>query len=162
SDLALTALAWLGAYWLRFDAGLVSIRNEHQPAFIVCLRQLPIVLVLAALAFRFAGQYQIGRLRRFREDMLAVLKRVALLVLFVMATVFFLQERYESRLRMLLFGVLTAGGIRTARRAGWAAVRQLRTRGYNQTFSLIVGTGRAARRLSGSLGRLGWLGIRNV
>ena len=84
--------------------------------------------MLAALAFRFAGQYQIGRLRRFREEMLAVLKGVALLALFAMATVFFLQERYESRLTMLLFGVLTATGILVARRAGWAAVRSLRAR----------------------------------
>ena len=129
SDLALTVLAWLGAYWLRFEAGLLSIRNEHQPAFVVCLRQLPIVLMLAALAFRFAGQYQIGRLRRFREEMLAVLKGVALLALFTMATVFFLQERYESRLTMLLFGVLTATGILVARRAGWAAGNIARTAG---------------------------------
>src|SRR5262249_37597458 len=84
SDLTLAALAWLGAYWLRFDAGLVHARNEHQPPFLVCLRQLPLILLLAAVAFRVAGQYQIGRLRRFREEMLAVLKGTALLTLFAM------------------------------------------------------------------------------
>lgn len=162
SDLAVAAAAWLGAYWLRFETGIVSPRGEHQPAFLVCLRQLPLILLLAAFAFRVAGQYEIGRLRRFREEMLAVLKGAALLTLFAMATVFFLHERYESRLTMLLFGTLTASGVLIARRLGWAGVRELRSRGYNQTSSLIVGTGRAARRLSTSLRRIGWLGIRNV
>src|SRR5262249_22827299 len=140
SDLTLTALAWLGAYWLRFEAGLPA-RNEHQPPFLVCLRQLPFILLLAAVAFRFAGQYQIGRLRRFREEMLAVVKGAALLALLAMAALFFLHERYESRLTMLLFCALTTCGILAVRRLGWAAVRALRSRGYNQTNSLIVGTG---------------------
>ena len=108
-DLAVTALAWLGAYWLRFDAGLVSIRNEHQPAFAVCLRQLPVVLLLAFFAFRLAGQYQIGRLRRFREEMLAVLKGAALLTLFAMAAVFFLQQPVEQIKRFHFFRLTSLG-----------------------------------------------------
>jgi Undecaprenyl-phosphate glucose phosphotransferase len=163
SDLALTALAWLGAYVLRFASGLFVIGAEATPPlFYHCWRQLPVILLLAVVAYRVAGQYHIGRLRRFREEMLAVLKGTALLSLFAMATIFFLQDRYESRLTMLLFSVLTATSILLARRLGWAIIRTLRARGYNQTFSVIVGTGRSARRLNGSLMRVGWLGIRNV
>jgi Undecaprenyl-phosphate glucose phosphotransferase len=38
----------------------------------------------------------------------------------------------------------------------------LRSRGYNQTFSLIVGCGRGARRLASTLHRVSWLGFKNV
>jgi Undecaprenyl-phosphate glucose phosphotransferase len=161
SDLVLTACAWVGAYLLRFETGWLRLHADV-PAFYLCWRQLPLILLLAVAAYRVAGQYHIGRLRRFREETIAVLKGTALLSLFAMATIFFLHDPYESRLTMLIFSALTACSILAARRVGWAIIRTLRSRGYNQTFSLIVGTGRTARRLSSTLARVSWLGIRNV
>jgi Undecaprenyl-phosphate glucose phosphotransferase len=161
SDLTLTACAWLGAYLVRFESGWLSLRPDI-PAFFLCWRQLPLVLLLAVFAYRVSGQYHIGRLRRFREEMVAVLKGTALLSLLVMATIFFLHDPYESRLTMLIFSAVTGTSILTARRMGWAVIRTMRSRGYNQTFALIVGTGRTARRLSAALARVSWLGIRNV
>src|SRR5262245_61710748 len=38
SDLTLTALAWLGAYLLRFESGLFAIFADH-PAFSLCRQQ---------------------------------------------------------------------------------------------------------------------------
>jgi Undecaprenyl-phosphate glucose phosphotransferase len=161
SDLALTACAWLGAYLVRFETGWVSVRADV-PAFYYCWRQLPLVLLLAVAAYRVAGQYHISRLRRFREEMVAVLKGTTLLSLLVMATIFFQHDPYESRLTMLIFSILTAWSILMARRVGWSFIRTMRSRGYNQTFALIVGTGRTARRLASALVRVNWLGIRNV
>jgi Undecaprenyl-phosphate glucose phosphotransferase len=160
-DLGVTAAAWLGAYLLRFQPSWLPA-DKAAPSFFLCWRQLPLVLLLAAFAYRVAGQYDIGRLRRFREEMVAVLKGTALLALFVMATIFLMHDPYESRLTVLLFGVLTLAGILAGRRTGWALVRALRSRGYNQTFSLIVGSGRGARRLANTLQKVSWLGIRNV
>jgi Undecaprenyl-phosphate glucose phosphotransferase len=160
SDLALTAWAWLTAYYLRFDSGWFS--PDEVPPFYLCLRQAPLVTLLAALAYRMAGQYHIGRLRRFREEVVAVLQGTALMALFAMASIFFLHDPYESRGTMVLFWALTVVSILAARRAGWGFVRTLRSRGYNQTFSLIVGSGRGARRLSHTLMRVSWLGIKNI
>jgi Undecaprenyl-phosphate glucose phosphotransferase len=161
SDLALTAGSWLGAYYLRFETGWLPAETAT-PAFYLCLRQVPLLLLLAFLAYRVAGQYDIGRLRRFREEMVAVLRGTALLSLFMMATIFFLHDPYESRATMVLFWALTASSILVARRVGWGAVRTLRSRGYNQAFALIVGSGRGARRLAATLARVSWLGIKNV
>src|SRR5262249_58847439 len=44
----------------------------------------------------------------------------------------------------------------------WGLVRTLRSRGYDQSFSLIVGAGRSARRLARVLNRVNWLGIKNI
>ncbi len=161
SDLALTALAWLAAYYVRFASGWLPIDKEP-PSFYHCWRQLPLVLLLAAVSYRLVGQYSVHRLRRFREEMTSVLQGTALLSLFVMAIVFFLHDPYESRATLLLFSALTAVAVLAGRRAGWGAVRTLRSRGYDQSFALIVGAGRGARRLARILHRLSWLGIKNV
>jgi Undecaprenyl-phosphate glucose phosphotransferase len=161
SDLALTGLAWLAAYYIRFETGWFVV-GEGAPEFYLCLRHLPLVVLLAAFAYRLAGQYNIGRLRRLREEVVAVVQGTALMALLAMASVFFLHDRYESRASMVLFWVLTVVSILLARRAGWGFVRTLRSRGYNQTFALTVGSGRGARRLAHTLMRVNWLGIKNV
>src|SRR5262245_16661380 len=96
SDLLVTALTWLGAYFLRFDSGWLPV---HKPRadFYLCWRTLPLVLLLGAVAYRLAGQYEIHRLRRFREETVAVLKGTALLALLVLAALFLLHDPYESR-----------------------------------------------------------------
>src|SRR5262249_52243118 len=84
TDLILTLLAWIGAYYLRFTSGLMPIFKET-PDFSLCLHNLPLVAILALVSFRLAGQYEIHRLRRFREEMIAVLKGGTLLSLMIMA-----------------------------------------------------------------------------
>ena len=101
-DLVLTVLAWFGAYYVRFDTGWIPV-TKAQPDPSLCWRNLPLVLLLAAVAFRLTGQYAIHRLRRFREEVVGVVKGVTLLSLLVLATTFFRHDPYESRATMVLF-----------------------------------------------------------
>jgi Undecaprenyl-phosphate glucose phosphotransferase len=160
-DLLLTLAAWVGAYFIRFDSGLIPVFKD-QPEFRHCLSFVPLVAVFGIVAYRLVGQYEIHRLRRFREEMVAVVKGVALLSLLVMSTNFFRHDPYESRVAMLLFGVLTALLILAARRVTWSVVRKLRQRGYNNSNALIVGTGRVARKAAKALRSANWMGIRNL
>ncbi|MBX7103756.1 MAG: undecaprenyl-phosphate glucose phosphotransferase [Gemmataceae bacterium] len=160
TDLAATACAWVGAYLLRFSGWLPIPKPE--PGFDACLQNLPLVLVLALAAYRVAGLYRIHRMRRFREELIAVGKGCGLLVLFVMAARFYRQDTYESRTAMTLFMVLTPVGVLSARRLSWAGLKSLRSRGYNQTNAIIVGTGRVARNTARSLKGAGWMGIRTL
>ncbi len=160
-DLLLTAAAWVGAYYLRFGSGWIPI-YKPAPEVALCWRNLPLVLLLGAFAYRLAGQYTIHRLRRFREEMIGAIKGTVLLSLFVLATIFFRQDPYDSRATMLLFSVLTATGILSARRLSWFAIRYLRSCGYNQSRAIIVGTGRVARKTARALRRASWMGIRNL
>lgn len=161
SDLLLTLIAWLTAYYVRFDSGLVPLLKP-KIAFENCLRTVPMVLLLSLVAYRMAGQYQIHRLRRFREEITAVFKGTTLLTLLVMSSLFFLRDPYESRVMLILFGVLCPIALLIGRRISWSLIRYFRSRGYNQMFSLIVGTGRVARKTSRALRRANWMGIRNV
>jgi Undecaprenyl-phosphate glucose phosphotransferase len=159
-DLAVTALAWLAAYGLRFG-GWFPVTLDT-PDFALCLTKLPLVIILAAVAYRLAGQYLVHRLRRLREEMVAVVKGAALLSLLVMASTFFTHDHYESRGTMALFTALTAIGMLAGRRLIWEGVRKLRKRGLNQTHALIVGTGRVARKTARALRHASWMGIRTV
>jgi Undecaprenyl-phosphate glucose phosphotransferase len=159
-DLFVTAATWVAAYQVRFG-GWFRV-TATPPEFSLCLSKLPLVVILAAVAYRLAGQYQVHRLRRFREELVAVGKGTALLALLVMATTFFTHDHYESRGTMALFTMLTAVGTLTARRLVWGMVRRLRKRGFNQTNAVIVGTGRVARKTARALRHASWMGIRTV
>ena len=157
-DIVLTILAWMAAYFVRFETGWVPI-TKLPPDFDLCLQNIPLVALLCFVAYRLTGQYEIHRLRRFYEEVISVLKGVVLVSLLIMATTFFLRSAYESRATMLIFSILAISLLLVMRRASWLAIRWLRRRGYNQTYALIVGTGRVARATAKTLSRASWLGI---
>ncbi|VTU02031.1 Sugar transferase OS=uncultured planctomycete GN=HGMM_F16E03C02 PE=4 SV=1: CoA_binding_3: Bac_transf [Gemmataceae bacterium] len=162
-DVALTGAAWLASYWVRFDAGLFPPDPDvPQPAFDLYAGNLPLVAILAAVAYRFAGMYEIHRLRRFREELVAVCRGVGLMALAVMATSFARHNHYESRLAMAAFFACTLVYVVVLRRMTWKAVRRLRARGVNQSQALVVGTGRLARRTVRTLRAVSWSGIKPI
>jgi Undecaprenyl-phosphate glucose phosphotransferase len=160
-DLSLTATAWIGAYVLRFETGWIPVTKDPVDIWL-CWSNLPLVLLLAAGCYHLTGQYAIDRLRRLRDEVIAVVKGTVLLCLLVMATTFLLHDPYESRLTLVLFFALAATSIATTRRLTWAAIRSLRSHGYNQSFSIIVGSGRVARKTARALRKASWMGIKNV
>ncbi len=160
-DLVVTVFAWILAYHVRFDSGWFALDKEA-PDAALCYRNIPLVLILSALAFRLTDQYVIHRFRRLREELFSVLKGAAMMGLFVMAAMFGLQDPYESRGAMFLFIGLSIVFILLLRRLSWMGVHWLRQHGYNQTQTLIVGTGRVARKTARSLRHTAWLGFKNV
>jgi Undecaprenyl-phosphate glucose phosphotransferase len=158
-DLALTGAAWLTAYLIRFESGWLPLYRET-PDFELCLHYLPLVLLLAAVSYRIAGQYHIHRLRRFREEMVSVARGVALMTLFVIGSIFSIHSPYESRITVLVFSGLTIVIVLTARRLSWIGIRWLRTRGFNQSLAILVGTGRVARKTARAFRRASWMGIK--
>src|SRR5262249_35611185 len=84
---------------------------------------------------------------------------VTLLMLLVLATVFYVRDAYESRLVMLVFYALAGALVLVARRASWQTIRRLRRQGYNRMPALIVGTGRVARKTARALRHASWTGM---
>src|SRR5947209_20574842 len=121
----MTAASLVGASSLRFHSGCVP-QHKSTPDFSLCWRNLPLVILLAAVSYRLTGQYVIHRLRRLREEAVSVVKGTALMALLVIATTFGLHDPYESRATLVLFALLSAGSILAVRRQNWAAIRWLR------------------------------------
>lgn len=160
-DQILTVAAWLLSHYLRFESGLFDVDKEP-PTFEMCWKNIPLVLLVSVCAYHLTGQYMIHRFRRLREELLSVLLGTSLMSLFLVAATFGLHNPYESRGAILLFALLTIVLILICRRISWSGVHWLRRRGYNQTQTLIVGTGRVARKTARSLRHTTWLGFKNV
>jgi Undecaprenyl-phosphate glucose phosphotransferase len=159
-DILAVGAAWVGAYYLRFS-GLFPIYKD-QPPVEWAIDDLPIVMALAAIAFWLTKNYEIHRLRRLREELWAVLKGVPLLILLVTGAAFFLQDEYVSRGAMMIFAGLAFAIVLVTRRLTWWGVHWLRRRGYNPSFTVIVGTGRTARKTAVALRGASWMGFRNI
>jgi Undecaprenyl-phosphate glucose phosphotransferase len=160
-DLLWTGISWILAYHIRFDTGLIPIKNEV-PDISLCYGNLLQVLLVAFVAYRMTGQYEITRFRRLREEMASVLRGVGLMGLLVIAVIFGMHSPYESRTTMVVFMVLAFFTISFWRRSTWWAIQELRHLGYNQTFSIIVGSGRVARKTARGLRHAAWMGIKNI
>src|SRR5579862_704878 len=158
-DLALTAAAWIGAYFLRFQSGWLPV-TKTPPDFDHCWHNLPLVLVLAAVSYRLAGQYHVHRLRRFREEMVSVVRGTGLMMLLVIGAIFSVRSPYQSRATVIVFSGLTAVSVLVLRRMSWMAIRRLRTHGFNQSLAILVGTGRVARKTARALRHASWMGIK--
>ena len=160
-DLTLTTAAWLASHFLRFESGLFDV-DKTPPTFEMCWKNIPLVLLCSLIAYHFTGQYQIHRFRRLREEFVSVFLGTTLMGLLVVAATFGLHNPYESRGAILLFIGVTMALILVFRRLSWIGVHWLRRRGYNQTQTLIVGTGRVARKTARSLRNTTWLGFKNI
>lgn len=160
-DLAMTTLAWILAYVLRFEWEIIPNHKETLE-FSLCAQKIPLVLFISGVAYHVTGQYVIHRFRRLREELVSVAKGTFLMGLLVIAATFGLHDPYQSRATLGIFLLLTAVLVFLSRRFTWMAIRWLRTRGYNQTQAIVVGTGRVARKTARALRRASWMGIKNI
>lgn len=158
-DLAVTSLVWIGAYFLRFQ---LWASPNGVPQFTAVIRALPIVLVLAVLAYRGAGLYQVHRLQRLPRELGAICQAGGLLFLLVITAAFYRRDLYESRLALSLFLVLNVVLITVARRSIWLALTYLRQYGLNQGRAVIVGAGRTGRLLARTMHNNRWTGLEAI
>ena len=54
----MTSLAWVLAYFVRFETGIIP-QYQSPPDIGLCYRSIPLVLLLATIAYRLTGQYVI-------------------------------------------------------------------------------------------------------
>ncbi len=141
-DVALVALAWVGAFFLRFHAGLPAPLGIPEPE-----RYLEALIVICPLwwwLLRRHGLYEAKRLESIAHEAVDVL-RVAAIALLVLVTIgFFARSYYYSRGTIMIFSALAPTGIIGVRIALRLTLRQMRRRGYNLRFVLVVGTGELA------------------
>lgn len=147
-DLLMVPLAWLGAFWLRFNLGVIPEQWWNS-----AWRWLPAVLVLQGLSFRFYGLYR--GVWRFASvpDLVRIVKAVATGVL-VIATVMFVVDRLEGLPRSVIplyFGLLTV--LLSTPRVMYRIWKDRSTNLREGRRALIVGAGNAGEALVRDLRR---------
>jgi len=158
-DLTVTAAVWLGAYLLRFT---LLPSPDGVPDFPLVVHGLPIVLVLAAVAYRLCGLYEIHRLKQLPREVGVVLKASGLLFLLAITVTFYRRDLYESRAALALFMGLNALGLTLVRRIVWRGVKYLRRHGMNYGRAVIVGSGRTGRLVARTIQKNRWTGLEAV
>ncbi len=155
ADTALVALAWIAAYFIRFE---LLTPPEWLPLsrYLVFL---PWVLIASTVVFWSSGLYAPDRAQRLTLLVFSVAKAVVLELLVVAATLSFYRELYFSRLHMALFGVLTPMAMVLLRLILYTAVRRARLHGKNLRRVLIVGAGKAGRKLERAFRQYPWMGL---
>jgi FlaA1/EpsC-like NDP-sugar epimerase len=141
-DLTIIPVAWLGAYWLRFNLEAIPLFFWQQ-----ALATLPLVMVIQGGMFWYFGLYR--GVWRFASvpDLVRILKAVSVGIVTSGATIFFL-NRLEGVPRSVfalegILLVLLLGGPRFIYR--WMKDRHLYSRGAQNV--LIVGAGQAGELL---------------
>jgi Undecaprenyl-phosphate glucose phosphotransferase len=126
------------------------------------LHALPHVLLLAAVAYRLCGLYEVHRLRQLPRELGTICKAGLLLFVLAITVAFYRRDLYESRLALAAFLGLDTVGLVAARRAVWRALKYLRGRGLNYGRAVIVGSGRAGRRVAQTIRANAWTGLEAV
>ena len=158
ADLALTAVAWVLAWTVRFEA----LTPPEWVPLASYLGFLPFVLVVWGGAFLLSGLYQTRRAQRLPLMVFAVGRAVALSLAASVAALFFFREFSFSRLHMLLFGAFSSALLVGLRLSIYVSLRQARERGLNVRRVLIVGAGKAGQRLARAFRHYPWMGFEVV
>ena len=155
--LALT-LAWLGAYWLRFSAGIVPVSLGYlDPGVFLVL--LPLLLIAWLLASRISHLYHYRAGLKSAEEIIRLTSAMVWTVLLLALFTFFYREQSYSRLLIVFFMGLGPAFLFSVRRVVWSLVRHLRRRGVDVRRILIAGTTPLAHRLAARLEASRYLGF---
>jgi Undecaprenyl-phosphate glucose phosphotransferase len=144
-DLVVVSCAWMLAYWLRFETDIIEA-DKGVPAFTNYLSMLLFIWLIWAFVFRRMGLYRAMRgTRPTRELWLLINANAFALLLFIAMTYLFREKSVPfSRLVFLYFGILATFFTILQRAVLRSLLREVRRRGYNLRYLLIVGAGKVA------------------
>lgn len=145
TDLLVVSLAWVLSYYLRFHTELVEV-DKGIPELKNYLSMVLFIWLIWAFVFRRMGLYRPMRgVRRIKEVLLLFNANALALLLFIAVTYLFREKSVPfSRLVFAYFGALSLFFTVTCRVALRFILREVRRRGYNLRYMLIVGAGKVA------------------
>lgn len=145
ADLVVVTLSWLLAYWIRFNTDFVE-KDKGIPEFTNYLSVVVVIWVIWAFVYRRIGLYRPMRGFRGAKELILLLNANSLALLTFIAFTFLVLEKSVpySRLVFVYFGFFVIFGSIVERSALRAFLRELRRRGYNVRYMLIVGAGKVA------------------
>lgn len=145
SDLLVVSIAWLFAYWIRFRVDLVPI-DKGVPEFTHYLSLMLFIWLIWAFVFKRMGLYRPMRGVRRTKELWMLMNANALGVLLLIAVTYLFREKSVpfSRLVFLYFGVLATVFTVGQRTFVRFLLREVRRRGYNLRYMIVVGAGKIA------------------
>jgi len=163
-DIMMTSGAFLAAYSLRFQAGILPVLDPVVPSREDYLVALPILLLACSISYRACRLYEPRRVGTISRELFDIARATVFAILLFSASTFFIRrEGFEySRAVFLAFGVTNFFLLGATRFLMRTALRELRRKGRNLRHILIVGCGRVAQDLAEKIQESPWTGLQIV
>ena len=145
SDLVVVTIAWCLAYWLRFQSELVVV-DKGVPPFQHYFSMLIFIWLIWAFVYRRMGLYRPMRGARTGLELWLLINANALALLLLIATTYLFREKSVpfSRLVFAYFGIMALLFTIVQRSLMRFILREVRRRGFNLRYMLIVGAGKVS------------------
>lgn len=145
ADLVVVSAAWVIAYWVRFKSGWVPV-DKGVPEFTQYLSMLLFIWLIWAFVFRRMGLYRPMRgVRRSRELWVLVNANALSILLLISVTYLFREKSSQfSRLVFVYFWFIATLLTVCERSMLRFFLREVRRKGYNLRYMLLVGAGQVA------------------
>ena len=147
SDAGLAGLAFVTAYWMRFDlhlGGEVPPQSAQPLSFFAS--QIIVFMVLSVLVFQAKGLYRMPRWSTILDEAWLISSGVVIAMAMVVLTAFF-QRFYPSRLVFIAAIPIAIALMLAARMIARTARERIWSRGIGVDRVAVIGSGRAARRI---------------
>jgi exopolysaccharide biosynthesis polyprenyl glycosylphosphotransferase len=155
-DLAVVAMAWCAAFYIRFH----FFAYKEIPAMRIVASNLLIVLLVALVVMAGTGLYKPRRDKSFLLELGQIIKATAVIWTLAIVLIYYTMDGPFTRAMLAWFLPLLMAGLIVERGTYRAVLRYLRRRGWNLRHALIVGTGRLGQSTLLKLHRNSWTGIR--
>jgi len=148
ADLIVVAVSWVLAYWVRFELELFPV-EKGVPPFENYLSLVLLILLIWPVVFRNVGLYRPMRGTRPFVEVWTLIHGNTLAILLFLATIYLFREKTVpfSRLVFLYFWAFSTFFTILQRVALRSFLRELRRKGFNLRYLVIVGAGKVAEDL---------------
>lgn len=149
ADVMVIIAAWLAAYWIRFESGFFEL-DKGQPLFREYASMVILIAPVWAFTFRVLGLYKPMRgVREYKERELLIYANTAAILVFVTLVYLFREKTVPFSRAVFLWFWLSAVILTLLQRALIRFfLRDLRRKGYNLRYMLIVGAGDVSHDLT--------------
>ncbi len=151
-DLCVVIFSWVLSYHLRFSFGLFPV-PRGVPPFHEYLYFIPAVIIIWTVSLRLGGLYVPMRSDSRFNEYYRIFKTATIAAVITMAAAFFYREYSYSRLAMGMFWMISIFMLIVSHALTRTILRELRRRGRNLRYILIVGAGELGQALAETFSR---------
>jgi exopolysaccharide biosynthesis polyprenyl glycosylphosphotransferase len=163
ADVVLINVAFLIAYWLRYDLQLFrSVDPANNVPYSVYLPMVAIMVVLLVVNNRREGAYDVRKGRPLFDDLYGLLNATTTAIMIMVVVVFFYRRLFYSRFIFIYAGILIIVLLGLARLVRNMVLARMRATGQGVDRVLIVGAGEVGRTVMRNLIAQPELGYRVV
>ena len=145
-DIILINLAFVLAYWMRYDLQLFrSVDPAFNVPYVVYLPFVGLFTLLLILVYRQQGVYRLRRQVSWIDELYAIVHGTATGTIITIVIIFLYRPTFYSRIIFIYAGVITVIFLGISRLIKVIMLRRMRRRGIGVQRVLIIGAGEVAR-----------------